>query len=137
MADSKKRKRRSSHGAGSSPFARVKVAVQSALLPSAISNVLGAIEASLNGKLCMWSDRLQGVPLAYSDLEFPEGQHAGRIIEENPHIHFDTSATMLVFQPQVNMYLTGKVSKVARKRARVRGWVAAECLRVAVLCCVV
>ena len=110
MADGKKRKRRSSQGAGAGPFARVRVAVQSALLPSAISDALGAIEHSLNGRLCMWSDRLQGVPLAYADLEFPDGQRAGRIIEENPHIHFDTTATMLVFQPRLNMYLTGKVS---------------------------
>ena len=97
---------------GGSCFHKMEILLQVSLLPSQTGHCMQAVKQKLNNMLFTYNESLQGIPLSYSDLEFPPGKEYGRIFADFPYVHVDVLTSMVVFKPTVGAQLTGRVVKV-------------------------
>jgi hypothetical protein len=56
---------------------------------------------------------LDGIPLAYSDVSFSEGKAYGKILAENPWLHCNILAKVILFRPIVGSWIQGQITKVS------------------------
>ena len=96
-----------------SGFKEVDTLLKVALPPSSSNRPLDAIKKELNQTLFKYSTHLDGVPVSYTNTRFPEGKEYARIFNENPWLHIDLLATVVVFRPEIGQVMRGKVSKVS------------------------
>ena len=94
-------------------FSQSRISLKVALLPAESANPIDGIKQQLNKMLLKYSDELNGVPITFSDIQFPPGKEYGRIIGERPWIHVDVATTMLVFTPSVGLTVRGRVNKIS------------------------
>lgn len=80
------------------------------LSPCHIGEPRVGIEQEMTSLLMQYSERVQGVILAFHKVELENP--AGHIINEMPYIHCKVRADALVFQPRVGMRLQGTVNKI-------------------------
>ena len=59
---------------------------------------------------------LGGALLSYSHVELAGGSDSGRVIDDNPSLHFDVDVQGVLFAPQVGQHLVGVVNKVRGPR---------------------
>lgn len=91
-------------------FRCVRVREHISLLPCYVGNISQGVIGQLNAKVLTFSSRLNGVMLSYSKPVLL--QKEGRILDEQPHIHFDLSYTAYVFRPLLGSTLHGVVNKI-------------------------
>ncbi|XP_071493214.1 uncharacterized protein [Diadema antillarum] len=70
----------------------------------------GALE-TLEGEIGRYSESLQAIPLAYTDLKLL--QSTGSIFDDQPFIHFDVTFKAVVFQPTLGSVLKCQVNEYA------------------------
>ncbi|XP_030596999.1 DNA-directed RNA polymerase I subunit RPA43-like [Archocentrus centrarchus] len=81
-----------------------------ALPPVYLNKKKTGIKEELEAELLKFSQRMNGVPLAYDNIRIV-GQ-LGDIYDDNGYIHVDVEANFIVFQPQKGQKLQGKVNKL-------------------------
>ena len=89
-------------------FFRRTIELNVSLLPSALSNVKMNIEDSLRAVLLKYSDGVQGILLAFDNVEL---LGKGTIFNELPHIHYKVSVDAVVFSPTSGCPLQGVVTE--------------------------
>ena len=94
----------------SSCFHRLEVNEHISLLPCFVGRLSQGILEHLNTKLLRYSENYGGVLLAYSKPSVQ--QTHGRILDEQPHIHFDLKYTAYVFRPVIGSIVCGTVNNV-------------------------
>lgn len=90
-----------------------KVELTVSLLPSALSNVLESVEASLRLFLLRYSDGIEGILLAYENVQVlseVNGKMVGVIMNELPHIHYRVAVDALIFNPSPGSKMSGTVT---------------------------
>lgn len=112
--------RSGSSAATDSPFQTKKANILVSLCPSSLSNIRKAMHASIQKLLLKYSDSLGGVLLSFDNIQLDDGtsgkrkgggDSSGRIINEMPHIHFNVSCNVLVFNPSIGQKLEGVVNE--------------------------
>ncbi len=96
----------------SSCFRRLEVEEHLSLLPCYIGRIGDGVLEYLNGKTMRYSECYSGVLLSYSNPTVL--QTTGRIMDEQPHLHFDVRFVAYIFKPVVGSMLSGTVNKVGR-----------------------
>ncbi|XP_029942783.1 DNA-directed RNA polymerase I subunit RPA43 [Salarias fasciatus] len=81
-----------------------------ALPPMYLKKKKTGIREELETELLKFSQRLNGVPLAYDNVRIV-GQ-AGDIYDDSGYIHMDIEASFILFQPQKGQKLLGMVNKL-------------------------
>lgn len=94
-------------------FQSVEVLLKVAIHPSESTNPLPAAHKQLQKLLFKFEDSLEGIPISYSQLNFPRGKEYARILGENPWIHVDFLTEITMFKPRIGQHICGKVIKVA------------------------
>ena len=94
-----------------SAFSEVNLSLKVALLPVNSEAPLESVKNQLNQMLFKYEEQLQGVPLMYTVLRFPEGKDCARILGEHYWLHVDVDTIMIVFKPQTGMQLTGIINQ--------------------------
>ena len=89
---------------------KVEVQEHLSFLPWYIGRLDEGITEHLNRKVLRYSDRYGGVLLSYSKPLVL--QSLGRILDEQPHIHFDVKFWAYIFRPTVGSVLCGTVNKI-------------------------
>lgn len=91
-------------------FHNVVVKEHLSLLPSLIGNLSKGITEHLSNKILKHSAQLKGVMMSYSK---PTVMHEkGKILDEQPHIHFDVTYSATIFRPILGDVLCGTVNVV-------------------------
>jgi len=72
--------------------------------------LLAGVQYKLNKMLMSYNDEVEGIVLAYWDVKLLENK--GKILEEDPHVHFHISFQVLAFVAQIGIRLVGKVNQV-------------------------
>ena len=98
-----------------------------ALLPSYIGRISEGVYEHLNGKVLHYVDDLGGVLLSYSRPRVL--QSAGKILDEQPHVHFELEYTAHVFRPRVGSVLCGVVNNIGDDHI---GCLVYDCFNVAI-----
>lgn len=94
----------------SSCFRNMTVKEHLSLLPCYIGRVSNGITEHINRKILRYSSQFNGVLLSYSK---PRAiQNEAKIMDEQPHIHFDITYTAYVFRPVLGSLLCGTVNKI-------------------------
>ena len=94
----------------SSCFHQLDIVEHISLLPCFVGRLAQGVCEHLNKKLLRYSDNYRGVLLAYSKPCVQ--QRHGRILDEQPHIHFDLKYTAYVFRPVIGSVVCGIVNNV-------------------------
>ena len=94
----------------SSCFHKLEVNEHISLLPCFVGRLSQGILEHLDKKLLRYSEQYSGVLLAYSKPSVQ--QTHGRILDEQPHIHFDLKYTAYVFRPVIDSIVCGTVNNV-------------------------
>ena len=94
----------------SSCFHKLEVSEHISLLPCFVGRLSQGILEHLDEKLLRYSEQYGGVLLAYSKPSVQ--QTHGRILDEQPHIHFDLKYTAYVFRPVIDSIVCGTVNNV-------------------------
>ena len=94
----------------SSCFHKLEICEHLSLLPCFVGRLSQGISEHLNKKLLRYSEHYGGVLLAYSKPCVQ--QTLGRILDEQPHIHFDLVYTAYVFRPVIGSIVCGTVNNV-------------------------
>ncbi|XP_056154620.1 DNA-directed RNA polymerase I subunit RPA43 [Lampris incognitus] len=97
----------------SAPYSCLVVAAHRrhvALPPMYVKKKKTGIQEQLNTELLRYSERLQGVPLAFDCIKLLSGH--GAIYDDNGYIHIDIEVNFVVFQPSRGKELMGKVNKI-------------------------
>ncbi|CAG5891322.1 unnamed protein product [Menidia menidia] len=81
-----------------------------ALPPVYLNKKKTGIKEELEGELLKYSQRLNGVPLAYDSIKIV-GKH-GNIHDDSGYIHMDIEANFIIFQPRKGQKLLGRVNKL-------------------------
>ena len=90
-------------------FIRKRMELVVSLLPSSLGDTLKSIEDSLRVFLLKYSDGIEGILLAFDNVEILGD--GGMILNEFPHIHYKVSVDALVFAPTVGCRLRGVVTE--------------------------
>lgn len=96
--------------ATSSCFHKLEICEHLSLLPCFVGRLSQGISEHLNKKLLRYSEHYGGVLLAYTKPCVQ--QTLGRILDEQPHIHFDLVYTAYVFRPVIGSVVCGTVNNV-------------------------
>lgn len=83
-----------------------------ALQPLHSAQPIDAVKQQLNNLLFKFNESLGGVPLSYSELNFPKGKEYARIMTDQFWLHVDVVTKFTIFKPMVGQVLRGKVNKV-------------------------
>ncbi|XP_061681581.1 DNA-directed RNA polymerase I subunit RPA43 [Syngnathoides biaculeatus] len=81
-----------------------------ALPPMYLNKKKTGLQGELQAELLKFSPRLQGVPLAYDNIQIV--RHFGDIYDDSGYIHMDIEANFIIFQPKKGQRLLGKVNKL-------------------------
>jgi len=81
-----------------------------ALSPKYIGSVGRGVRKQLDSKLTLYSEELDGVPIAYSSARVLQSN--GWLMDDEPFIHCDISADYVVFRPVIGTQLHGIVNKI-------------------------
>lgn len=93
-----------------SGFHNVLVKEHISLLPSFIGNLSKGITEHLSSKILKYSTDFNGVLLSYSKPTLIRKE--GKILDEQPHIHFDVTYFATIFRPVLGSVFCGTVNKV-------------------------
>ena len=93
-------------------FQEIDILVKVAIQPLHTSHPMDAVRQQLNNSLFNYNEKMQGVPLSFSDLRFPKGKEYGRLLIDQPWIHVDVLTKLVVFVPAVGSKIEGKIVKV-------------------------
>ncbi|XP_037119335.1 DNA-directed RNA polymerase I subunit RPA43 isoform X2 [Syngnathus acus] len=80
------------------------------LPPMYLNKKRTALREELKAELLKFSPSLQGVPLAFDNIQLMS--HYGDIYDDSGYIHMDIQANFIIFQPQAGQRLLGKVNKL-------------------------
>lgn len=94
----------------SSCFRNVLIKEHVSLLPSFVGKLSQGITEYLSSKILKYSSQFGGVLLCYSRPTLMNQE--GRIMDEQPHIHFDVTYSATLFKPVLGSVLCGRVNKV-------------------------
>jgi len=86
------------------------------LSPSAIGNEERAILSTLNHWLCKYVNELDGLLIAYDNVDF--ASEVGIIKDDLPYVFWDISADFYLFEPKVNSVLKGKVTRFGKASSK-------------------
>ncbi|XP_077403860.1 DNA-directed RNA polymerase I subunit RPA43 [Vanacampus margaritifer] len=81
-----------------------------ALPPVYLNKKRTALREELKAELLKFSPSLQGVPLAYDNIQIV--RRHGDIYDDSGYIHLDIQANFIIFQPEGGQKLLGKVNKL-------------------------
>ena len=95
------------------PFSESNIITKVALRPHYTGNIIEAVKDQLNDTLLKYSEEIQGIPVAYSNLSLPKGMKYGHVLGAQPWIHVDIKTTMVIFRPIRGLPLRGMVSQVS------------------------
>ncbi|XP_069132508.1 DNA-directed RNA polymerase I subunit RPA43-like [Argopecten irradians] len=93
-------------------FEKVSTTKHVVLSPKYLGRVKTGIVEQLNSELNFSSESLDGILIAYSNIQLL--QRVGQILDEQPYIHFKIQADFIVFKPVVGCLLRGVVNKVSK-----------------------
>jgi len=93
-------------------FKEVSAKLYIHLSPAQLSDLFAGIDVQLNKYLLKYNESMGGVVISYSDVEVL--QRCGKILYDNPFIHFYIAAKFLVFSPSIGSNLVGTVNKVSQ-----------------------
>ncbi|KAI8485054.1 hypothetical protein Bbelb_371600 [Branchiostoma belcheri] len=82
------------------------------LPPQYLGRLRTGVQEVLGSELKMYSARLKGVPVSYSNISLV--QTGGNILDDQPYIHLDVETDFIVFRPKVGSTLVGKVNKLGK-----------------------
>ncbi|OCT75767.1 DNA-directed RNA polymerase I subunit RPA43 [Xenopus laevis] len=82
-----------------------------ALSPKFLRKKRSGIQEQLNTELLKYSERLNGVPVAYDNIKLVG--ELGDIYDDLGHIHINVEADFVIFKPDCGQTLVGIVNKVA------------------------
>ncbi|XP_064267844.1 DNA-directed RNA polymerase I subunit RPA43 [Passer domesticus] len=82
-----------------------------ALPPRFLGRKRSGIRAQLDAELLRYSERLQGVPVAYDNIKVVG--ELGDIYDDQGFIHLDVEADFIIFSPKKGKKLVGVINKVA------------------------
>ncbi len=94
-------------------FHQSSVLVKACLSPADSANPLDAVKRQFNSMLFKYSEIMDGIPLAYTDLKLPVGKEYCRINGEHPWLHLDVLTNVLLFRPSIGSQLNGKITVVS------------------------
>ncbi|KAI9179419.1 hypothetical protein H9P43_004739 [Blastocladiella emersonii ATCC 22665] len=90
-------------------FSKVTATFYIHLAPKFVGSPMRGVEDHLNHMLLRFSDKVGGVVLSYSNVEFLTDR--APILYDSPFMHFHISADLLVFAPKVGSTIRGVVNK--------------------------
>ncbi|OWF42943.1 DNA-directed RNA polymerase I subunit RPA43-like [Mizuhopecten yessoensis] len=93
-------------------FEKVTTTKHIVLSPKYLGRVKTGIVEQLNSELNFASESLDGILIAYSSIHLL--QRLGRILDDQPYIHFNIQADFVVFKPVIGCLLRGVVNKVSK-----------------------
>ena len=93
-----------------SSFVRVETVEHICLEPIFLGRLITGVQLQLEKKLMKYSEELEGVIVTYDKLQMKH-KH-GRVVGEEPSIHFDIKVEYIVFRPTINCKLVGVVNKI-------------------------
>lgn len=100
-------------GAGDeSCFHSLEIILKVAMEPIEYEDAMSAVKKQLNSILFKFNDVLDGIPLSFAELRFPEGKEYGRILGDQPWIHIDVLTKMVIFKPTIGAKVHGKITAV-------------------------
>ncbi|XP_035674194.1 DNA-directed RNA polymerase I subunit RPA43-like [Branchiostoma floridae] len=82
------------------------------LPPQYLGRLRTGVQEVLGSELKMYSARLKGVPVSYSNISLV--QKGGNILDDQPYIHLDVETDFIVFRPKVGSTLVGTVNKLGK-----------------------
>ncbi|CAH1257511.1 TWISTNB [Branchiostoma lanceolatum] len=82
------------------------------LPPQYLGRLRTGVQEVLGSELKMYSIRLKGVPVSYSNISLV--QTGGNILDDQPYIHLDVETDFIVFRPKVGSTLVGTVNKIGK-----------------------
>ena len=91
-------------------FRQLELQEHMSLLPCYLGRLAEGILEQLNRRVLRYSEEYGGVLLSYSKPCVL--QSCGRIMDEQPHIHFDVRFTACIFRPTIGSVLCGTVNKI-------------------------
>jgi DNA-directed RNA polymerase I subunit RPA43 len=94
------------------PFKQCEVVLKVALHPSNAASPFDGVKSQINEMLFRYNEDIEGVLLSYSHVKFSRGKGYGRVMNEQPWIHVDVNAKVVVFCPEIGMIVPAIVSKV-------------------------
>jgi DNA-directed RNA polymerase subunit E'/Rpb7 len=94
----------------SSCFIRKTVQILFSLYPADLGDIRQAIDRSLRQLLLRYVSGMDGVLLAYDGIRI-DNQHAGIILNELPHVHYQIVVDVLIFSPKLEDELCGTVTE--------------------------
>ncbi|XP_049607202.1 DNA-directed RNA polymerase I subunit RPA43 isoform X2 [Syngnathus scovelli] len=80
------------------------------LPPMYLNKKKTALREELKAELLKFSPSLQGVPLAFDNIQLLS--HHGDLYDDSGYIHMEIQANFIIFQPQAGQRLLGKVNKL-------------------------
>ena len=93
-------------------FCDVVVNEHISLLPYFVGKLSKGITELLNSRILKYSSQFNGVMLSYYK---PTVTHTvGKIMDEQPHIHFDVTYAATIFRPMLGSVLCGTVNRVGQ-----------------------
>ncbi|TPX65379.1 hypothetical protein SpCBS45565_g05217 [Spizellomyces sp. 'palustris'] len=95
----------------SSQFKLITTKLYVHLPPAFVGNEEEGVSEHLSNFLMRYVPEVDGVVLAYSDVEVLE--HSARILYDSPFFHFYVRANLLTFSPSLKSNLVGVVNKVS------------------------
>ena len=94
----------------STSFRTQTINLKISLMPSSLVDVEEAMAKQLNSLLLKYNNSARGVILAYDDVVI-KNNGDGKVLFENPQIHYEVSAKILAFAPERDVLLRGKVNE--------------------------
>jgi DNA-directed RNA polymerase subunit E'/Rpb7 len=96
------------------PFVEAETDMKVALPPSAMQRPLAAVRRQLNDLLFTYVTDVNGMPMAYRKVGFKNKEKVGlaRVMGADPWMHVDILASLIVFKPEINETLCGKITLV-------------------------
>lgn len=91
-------------------FHNVLIKEHLSLLPSFIGNLSKGITEHLSSKILKYSTDFSGVLLSYSKPTLIHEE--GKILDEQPHVHFEVTYYATIFRPVLGSVFCGTVNKV-------------------------
>jgi len=91
-------------------FRQLELQERMSLLPCYLGRLAEGILEHLNGRVLRYCEQYGGVLLCYSKPCVL--QRCGRILDEQPQIHFDLKFTACIFKPTIGSILCGTVNKI-------------------------
>lgn len=106
--------------AGDSCFAFCETRLSLALLPAETVDALKAAKAQLEYGLLKYSERFQGIPLAFDNISFPPNEEYGLCFYDQPWVHVNVLASATIMKLEKGTILDGRITKVSQSMLKYR-----------------